>query len=557
MKILHTFQVFEANDAGTERRNAYAQRTREATAADSRDWTGQIKDCTQVFNWRFLLTPDHRDSRSIGERRACPFIKDVLDEACNITGRVTWNPDVVVYSNTDCAVVPAWYDYVAAALEKSPCCFSPRVDVERFPDNPLDALDLAIMPAHVGADLFAFRRDWWISVREKFPDMILGFEGWDFVMKCVMLRSGFHPSMLQPIVYHERHTSSWTRKLVETPGQVYCRAVGRRWAHENGLSDLCFDASESAFAFKPTPEVLCADAQPKKTKRHRMAVVQLGRFGDIVNALPVAKHYADVLDERVAFVAHPDFVSMLDGCSYVHPYAATVRDVTDVAEATEAALAIADDVIVTQVYGNNNARRRRDSFCLDSWRLAGLDHKWDDLPLVFDLRNPKREAELILKYSWVDWALCSRRPVVGHCGGGHSSPTPWWSAFIASLGALIGPEPIWLDLSQITAERPFGLLGIMERCDALVLADSMPLHLSYATNTKTVGVITGQPTRWHGTAPRRHWVACVRYADAITDTGVRMVADALEAVWRSSVSRPAHNQEVAGSNPAAAIGGSP
>ena len=523
MRILHTFQSFEANDAGTARRNAYAQ--------VSRDRTSQIphpERKTGVFNWRFFLTPEHRTSQSIGERRACPFIKDVLDEACNLTGRVTWTPDIIVYSNSDCAVVEGWHEHVVRAMQQAQCCFSSRVDVERF-DAPLSAEDLALMPAHVGADLFAFRRDWWIAEREKFPDMILGFEGWDFVMKCCMLRSGFRPSSLQPVVYHERHTSNWTRKLVETPGQIYCRALGRRWAHENGLSHLCMDANESAFAFRPTPETLGVDVQPAKTKRHRLAIVQLGRFGDIVNALPVAKHYADVLGERIAFVAHPNFVSMLDGCSYVHPYAATVNDITDVSAATEAALGIADDVVVTQVYGDNNARRRRDSFCMDSWRQAGLDHKWDDLPLVFDVRDPRREASLILKYSWLNWALSQDRPVVAHCGGGHSSPTPWWRAFIERVSESMRVRPIWIDLADIRAEKPYDLLAVMERCDALVLADSMPLHLSYATNTPTVGVVTDYPTRWHGAAPRRHWAACVRYADATGDHGAPLVAKAVES----------------------------
>ncbi len=55
-----------------------------------------------------------------------------------------------------------------------------------------------------------------------------------------------------------------------------------------------------------------------------IALVEPGRYGDVMNILPLARHLFD-RGERVDFLVHPKFAGLLDGVSYVRPVLLPMR----------------------------------------------------------------------------------------------------------------------------------------------------------------------------------------------------------------------------------------
>lgn len=216
--------------------------------------------------------------------------------------------------------------------------------------------------------------------------------------------------------------------------------------------------------------------------------VQLGAYGDAMNALPLAWEYSRI-GERPHFLIGERFASLLDGCSYVIP------DIwrgewPDLAGAMAYAKANYDEVYCTQVYSTNYVHDpKTDSYCKDAWAQIGRSD-WGSLPLVFDLRDPVREQRLI--DSWK-----SDKPMILLSTKGNSSPFP----HAADLEERITDEferthnIVPLDFN---CERLFDLLGLYDQAAALVSIDTSTLHLAHASTVPVVALISST-SEWHGT----------------------------------------------------------
>jgi len=245
--------------------------------------------------------------------------------------------------------------------------------------------------------------------------------------------------------------------------------------------------------------------------------VNAGRYGDIIAFLPVLLNEYKETGVKPRLVVAKDYADILDGVSYVDPL---VFDgaFEDVAGAIQFAKQYSDDVktsqvvgisdvIVSQVYGNYHAPKIVcDSFQKDAWKLAGKLELWPSQPpLVFDRRNYKRENKLIRKFN-------GNKPWIVVSTGGKSSPFPWddllWEILNHSF-----PDHWIIDLSKVKAERMFDLLGIMDHpnTEAMILTDSGPLHLSYASTKPVHALVADTPTMWHGVAWRPSYASYTRY----------------------------------------------
>ena len=245
--------------------------------------------------------------------------------------------------------------------------------------------------------------------------------------------------------------------------------------------------------------------------------VNAGRYGDIIAFLPVLYTEYQETGVKPRLVVSKDYADILDGVSYVEPL---VFDgpFEDIAGAVEFAKTFADDVktsqvvgipdvVVSQVYGNSYAPKIIcDSFLKDAWRLAGKLDLWPKQPpLIFDRRVKGREKKLLSP-------LPKDKPWIVVSTGGQSSPFPWndllWEILNHSF-----PEHHIIDLAKIKAERMFDLLGIMDHpnTEAMILTDSGPLHLSYATKKPVHALIADSPTMWHGAAWRPSYASYTRY----------------------------------------------
>lgn len=245
--------------------------------------------------------------------------------------------------------------------------------------------------------------------------------------------------------------------------------------------------------------------------------LNLGRYGDVIALLPVLKGEYDESGEKQKLVISKDYADILDGVSYVDPiiYDGPFEDITGALDfskkigekvVTSQVVGI-PDVIVSQVYGNAHTPKIIcDSFQQDLWRLAGKLDLWPKQPpLVFDKRDAKREKRL---YKYIP----TLKPWIVVSTGGFSSPFPYsellWEILNHSL-----PDFHIVDLTKIKAERMYDLLGIMDHPNtaAMILTDSGPLHLSYATEKPVHAIVTDSPSLWHGTAWRPFYASYTRY----------------------------------------------
>ena len=164
------------------------------------------------------------------------------------------------------------------------------------------------------------------------------------------------------------------------------------------------------------------------------------------------------------------------------------------------------------------------------WARADMVDMWDELPLVFDNRNPKRELKLVKQHM--------PEPIsIGLSLHGWSSPMlpNTIEAIKAALNKRFGT---YIDISAIQGEHFYDLLGILDRIDCLVASDSAVLHLGYANKVPTVALTADTPTLWYGSRPRKHWVNNYRYS--VADLSINSICNDVDYALRKRSSRLIH-----------------
>jgi hypothetical protein len=246
-------------------------------------------------------------------------------------------------------------------------------------------------------------------------------------------------------------------------------------------------------------------------------LLNLGRYGDCIALLPILKHEYDETGEKPRLVISKDYADILDGVSYVDP---VIWDgpFEDIQGALRFARGLGDDVVasqvvgvpdvvVSQVYGNHHTPKVIcDSFQQDLWRLSDRLDLWPKQPpLVFDRRDADREAKLLK-------GIPTKLPWLVVSTGGFSSPFPYDELLWELLVNLANDFHI-IDLAEIKADRFYDILGIMDHPNthAMILTDSAPLHLAYATKKPIHAIATDSPTLWYGSAWRPSYASYTRY----------------------------------------------
>lgn len=180
------------------------------------------------------LEPTQRSSRDLGDTRRLPYLRDVVEHGL----KSAREQDCLVLTNADSNLVPETTEMVGEAVAAYGSCYSQRMDVRIW--KPMVAAELGGQRLYPGADLFAFTPAWWREHGRKWPDVLLGAEGWDFIARETVLRTG--GVAVGPVVWHERHRAFWNdlRNIHANPAQQYNRRLCSEWAVENGLAErLC------------------------------------------------------------------------------------------------------------------------------------------------------------------------------------------------------------------------------------------------------------------------------------------------------------------------------
>jgi hypothetical protein len=243
-----------------------------------------------------------------------------------------------------------------------------------------------------------------------------------------------------------------------------------------------------------------------ESKKKSCCIVQLGRFGDIINILPIAKHIAETYGRPYLMVSR-EFAGLLDGCSYVEPYPVPLAN-DQINEAMEIARREFSRVVQTQIWGKNfSIEKQTTAYNRESWKQAGFDHQFENpnwFPL-FDQRDMKREAAFRKKVN------PSGKPlIVVNVTKSISSPFQGEAVLTAIRNAFTEYEIV--DVSQLVLPQFYDLLGIIEEAAAVVSIDTSLLHIAAATHTPVVALINSQP--WLGTSPRCRCVKIIDYKNA-------------------------------------------
>jgi hypothetical protein len=235
-----------------------------------------------------------------------------------------------------------------------------------------------------------------------------------------------------------------------------------------------------------------------------MTLVQLGKFGDIINVLPLAFMLQKKLGGRIRWLVGKDWASILEGASYVEPIIFNGRD-------DELKRAIYEyrghHKLVTQAWQNPDNGRQTDSFAKEQWRYAGSLNELGKWPLVFDQRDKEREQVLISRM-----APINSKPIVLVSTRSVSTPYPHAFKLLDTLKKELDADVI--DISSDCATRIYDMLGLYDVADLLITVDTCHPHLARASYCP---VIMLQNDGWRGSPPPPQTVASWRYSELGND----------------------------------------
>lgn len=323
---------------------------------------------------------------------------------------------------------------------------------------------------------------------------------------------------------HGLWASASTRGIARAMQEVFsnpekARAIGKRAS--DAVSALTWNKSTESLL-----EILDEFDIPQRNhiasaRHHPPCVLQLGRYGDIINILPFVRLLSAQHDSPVDIIVSKDYQDILDGVSYCNKIVWN-GPMEDFESARNWASVNWARLIATQLHPRSDIHiQLTDAFNKEAWLLAGALDQFGEIPLLFDGRSLNREQELQRK-------TITDKPCVLFSASGTSSPITNAEHYKTELGRLIGPEFDLIDISGLKAERIYDVLGLMEMAVCLVTTDSAMLHLAAASAVPVVAIIADTPSAWYGTRPLCNVIFKVRYSDA--SSKLRDIASAVRTV---------------------------
>lgn len=251
------------------------------------------------------------------------------------------------------------------------------------------------------------------------------------------------------------------------------------------------------------------------------AVVLLGRYGDIINILPVCKHLHDEGKDPHLIVAR-EFASVLDGVSYVKP---VVLDVPfdQLTYAMDYAKQRFKHVIRAQIYGIGHKQATLcPSYNMESWREAGFLGKFHDpnWKPVFDLFDATGEKILSKLFK------TNKPKIVTNLTAARTAPFPRGPQVLQELVRTFGKTHEVVDVGRLRLSKIYELLPILKAAELIVSIDTATLHLAAATNVPVVALVND--TIWVGSTVRYNCAASLCYRVASS----KAVCDAVSRVLR-------------------------
>jgi len=218
-----------------------------------------------------------------------------------------------------------------------------------------------------------------------------------------------------------------------------------------------------------------------------LVFIQLGRAGDLLILLPCWRKIAETTGEPVTVVVAREFAELLRGVTYVKPDIVNVHWYGGIPQATlMARLKYPQGFTVTQCdgWGHHTDHVQYPTFGEAMWSKAGFPGRYGELPLVFDRRNPEREAALVRRARQTD------KPLLLYNFRGLSSPLLAGQAILHRLRRYALPFEL-LNLGDLRAQRLYDLLGLYDIAAGLVSIDTATSHLAAASSVPLLAYCRG------------------------------------------------------------------
>jgi hypothetical protein len=197
VRLVHAYYVPANVSYDTYRRDLNAHRTWKAAHT-----LGSFLDVP--------VRPENAPRRFRDNDRDMIFVNDLIQVAydkCDLDS----GKDAILLCNSDSCFSVEMYDKIAAIFQSGVEGFcGPRRDFNRleealYPSQIIQGVD------YVGTDIVVLRPSWWEKHKAEFPDMVLGAEAWDCVMRWQMIHRDKLP-FVRDLVYHEKHSSRWEER---------------------------------------------------------------------------------------------------------------------------------------------------------------------------------------------------------------------------------------------------------------------------------------------------------------------------------------------------------
>jgi len=266
-------------------------------------------------------------------------------------------------------------------------------------------------------------------------------------------------------------------------------------------------------------------------------IVQLGRYGDLVNALPAIRNIAISNGTKPSVIVSKEFADILEGVSYAKPdvFNGTFAQLT---EAIAHAKSTYANVIVGQVWGENlEVLQKCTAYNVDNWERLGMLDRWSESTRpTFDQRDRFRERELINKHI----KKVSAPLILVSLAGGHTSRMQAGVGIKRMLMDEFSQTAQVVDLDAIKADRVYDAIGLLEIADALVTSDTVWLHLAADTNVPVASFLS-QKGPWMQSETRCNCTLKLR--DETDDSVNRLKAWVRARVEKTSKRRYLHVSE--------------
>lgn len=246
-----------------------------------------------------------------------------------------------------------------------------------------------------------------------------------------------------------------------------------------------------------------------------------GKNGDIFDILPILYHEFVTTKEKPILLVSKEFAPAVSNLDFVHPHLWPGPWI-DLKSALLYAKQNFDDVVCASCYGHEfPIQYQCPSFQLEHWRRAGYLSKWGELarPVI------KTDVNGALS-KWIP-----KQPTILFSDHGVASPFPHREQLARLLHDRFGQTHQIVRLSEIRLPCVTDLVALYDAADALVVIDTMHLHLSVATTTPVLAFNTDRPKLANGSAYHTRFQFLCRYSDFETRQG-EFIGAMHDALWK-------------------------